>query len=89
MREAWALEVIFAINLKLPQQIIYRWKENLSESANHLKYRENILISRFYKHFSRNSPNLGHFGSSKNFKLLEHKHIIYHFEAGDLEMPNI
>ena len=25
----------------------------------------------------------------KNFRLLEHKHIIYHFEAGDLEMPNI
>ena len=25
----------------------------------------------------------------KNFKLLEHKHIIYHFEAGDLEIPNI
>ena len=25
----------------------------------------------------------------KNFKLSEHKHIIYHFEAGDLEMPNI
>ena len=41
--------------LKLPQQIIYRRKENLSESPNHLKYRENILISRFYEHFSRNS----------------------------------
>ena len=25
----------------------------------------------------------------KNFKLLEHKHIIYYFEAGDLEIPNI
>ena len=25
----------------------------------------------------------------KNFKLLEHKHIIYHFEAGDLAIPNI
>ena len=25
----------------------------------------------------------------KNFKLLEHEHIIYHFEAGDLEIPNI
>ena len=24
----------------------------------------------------------------KNFKLLEHEHIIYHFEAGDLEIPN-
>ena len=25
----------------------------------------------------------------KNFKRLEHKHIIYHFEADDLEMPKI
>ena len=46
--------------LKLPQQIIYQRKENLLESPNHLKYRENILISRFYEHFSRNSRNLGH-----------------------------
>ena len=37
--------------LKLPQQIIYRRKENLSESPNHLKYRKNILISRFYELF--------------------------------------
>ena len=38
--------------LKLPQQIIYRRKGNLSESPNHFKYRENILISRFYEQFS-------------------------------------
>ena len=25
----------------------------------------------------------------KNFKLLEHKHIMYHFEAGDLETGQI
>ena len=74
----------------LPQQIIYRRKENLSESPNHLKYRKNILISRSYEHFSRNSRNLDHFWKfEKNFKLFEHKHVIYHFEAGDLEMPNI
>ena len=24
-----------------------------------------------------------------DMKLLEHKHIIYHFEAGDMEIPNI
>ena len=54
--------------LKLPQEIIYRRKEKLSESPNHLKYRENILISRFYEHFSPNSQNLGHFGSLKNFQ---------------------
>ena len=47
--------------LKLPQQIIYRRKENLSESPNHQKYRENILVSRFYEQFSRNRRNLGHF----------------------------
>ena len=35
--------------LKLPQQIIYHRKGNLSESPNHLKDRENILISRFYE----------------------------------------
>ena len=37
--------------LKLPQQIIYRRKENLSESPNHQKYWENILVSRFYDNF--------------------------------------
>ena len=47
------------------------------------------MISRFYEQFSQSSRNLGHFGSSKNFKLLEHKYIIYHFEASDLEIPNI
>ena len=29
------------------------------------------------------------FGSSKNCKLLERKHIMYHFEASDSEIPNI
>ena len=47
--------------LKLPQQIIYRRKENLSESPNHQKYWENILVSRFYEQFSWNRRNLGHF----------------------------
>ena len=75
--------------LKLPQQIIYRRKENLSESPNHQKYWENILISRFYEQFSRNSRILGHFWKFEKIKLLEHEHIIYHFEAGDLEIPNI
>ena len=37
--------------LKLPQQIIYRRKGNLSESPNHQKYWENILVSRFYEQF--------------------------------------
>ena len=47
--------------LKLLQQIIYRRKGNVSESPIHFKYRENILISRFYEQFSRSSRNLGHF----------------------------
>ena len=66
--------------LKLPQQIIYRRKENLSESPNHQKYWENILVSRFYEQFLE---------VRKNFKLLECEHITYHFEARDLEIPNI
>ena len=37
--------------LKLPQQIIYRQKGNLSESPNHKKYWENILVSQFYERF--------------------------------------
>ena len=51
--------------LKLPQQIIYRRKENLSESPNHQKNWENILVSRFYEQFSRNRRNLGHFRKFK------------------------
>ena len=47
--------------LKLPQQIIYRRKGNLSESPIHQKYWENILISRFYEQFSWSSRILGHF----------------------------
>ena len=75
--------------LKLPKQIIYRRKGNLSESLNHFNYRENILISRFYEQFSRSSWIYALCGSTKNFKLLEHKHIMYHSEAGGLEIPNI
>ena len=56
--------------LKLPQQIIYRRKENLSESPNHQKYWENILVSRFYEQFSRNRRNLGHFWKFEKFQTL-------------------
>ena len=78
--------------LKLPQQIIYRRKENLSESPNHQKYLENISVSRFYEQFPRNSRNLGHFRKFEKFqtlRILEYEHVIYHFEARDLEIPNI
>ena len=75
---------------KLPQQIMYRGKGNLSVSPNHSEYRENILISRFYEQFSRSSRNLGHFwkfekiSNSWNINMS-----LYHFEAGDLEIPHI
>ena len=46
--------------LKLPQQMIYRWKGTLSESPNHFKYRKNILNSLFYEQFSRSSRILSH-----------------------------
>ena len=51
--------------LKLSQQIIYRRKENLSDSPNHQKYWENILVWRFYEQFSRNRRILSHF---RNFE---------------------
>ena len=57
----WPPPPIIFERLKLLQQIIYRRKENLSESPNHQKYWENILVSRFYEQFSRNRRNLGHF----------------------------
>ena len=50
---------------KLPQQIIYHRKGNLSKSPNHFKYRENILILRFYEQFSRNDRHKP--GSSLRF----------------------
>ena len=47
------------------------------------KYWENILISQFNEQFSRSSQNLGHFWK---FEKISNKHIIYHFEVGDLEI---
>ena len=78
--------------LKLPQQIIYRWKENLSENPNHQKYWQNILVSRFYEQFSRNRPNLGHFrkfekiSNSQNMNILSIilKHVIWRFQIYNL-----
>ena len=61
----WPPPPIIFERLKLLQQIIYRRKENLSESPNHQKYWENILVSRFYEQFSRNRRNLGHFRKFK------------------------
>ena len=78
--------------LKLPQQIIYRWKENLSETPNHQKYLENILISRFYEQFSRNSRILGHFwmfekisnSYNTNISYIILKRVIWRFQIYNL-----
>ena len=63
--------------LKLPQQIIYRRKENLPESPNHQKYWENILVSRFYEQFSRNRRNLGHFRKFKKTSNSQNMNLLY------------
>ena len=78
--------------LKLPQQIIYRRKENLSESPNCQTYWKNILVSRFYEQFSRNRRNLGHFrkfekvSNSQNINILYIilKHVIWRFQIYNL-----
>ena len=61
MRRCGVAPPIIFERLKLPQQIIYCRKENLSQSPNHQKYWENTFVSRFYEQFSRNRRNLGHF----------------------------
>ena len=91
MRGAPPPPIIFE-RLKLPQQIIYRRKENLSESPNHQKYWENILVSGFYEQFSRNRRNLGHFrkfekiSHSQNMNILYIilKHVIWRFQIYNL-----
>ena len=88
----WPPPPIIFERLKLPQQIIYRRKENLSESPNHQKYWENILVSRFYEQFSRNRRNLGHFrkfekiSNSQNMNILYIilKHVIWRFQIYNL-----
>ena len=88
----WPPPPIIFERLKLPQQIIYRRKENLSESPNHQKYWENILVSRFYEQFSRNRRNLGYFrkfekiSNSQNMNILYIilKHVIWRFQIYNL-----
>ena len=92
MRGAPPPPTIIFERLKLPQQIIYRRKENLLESPNHQKYWENILVSRFYNQFSRNRRNLGHFrkfekiSNSWNMNILYIilKHVIWRFQIYNL-----
>ena len=73
----WAPPPIIFERLKLPQQIIYRRKENLSESPNHQKYWGNILVSRFYEQFSRNRRNLGHFRKFEKISNSWNTNILY------------
>ena len=73
----WPPPPIIFERLKLPQQIIYRRKENLSESPNHQKYWENILVSRFYEQFSRNRRNLGHFWKFEKISNSQNMNILY------------
>ena len=68
----------------LPQQTIYRWKGNLTASRIHFKYWENILISRFYKQFSRNDSAIALEWLSEKCQTLQYEHIMYHFKAHDL-----
>ena len=78
--------------LDRPQQTIYHWKGNLSESPIHFRYRQNILISRFYEQFLRNCRNLGHFrelekiSNSKNIHMLHIilKHVIWRLRIHNL-----
>ena len=58
-----------------------------SESSKILrKYFDFAILSAIFAKLSDFRPFLE---VRKNFKLLEHKHSIYHFKAGDLEIPNI
>ena len=93
MRQCWVPPpLILFERLKLPQQIIYRRKGNLSESPNHKKYWENILISRLYEQFSRSSRNLGHFwkfekisnSSNTNISYIIWKRVIWRFQIYNL-----
>ena len=55
-------------------------------SRIHFKYWKNILISRLYEKFWRNDSAMA---PEKNFRLLKYEHIIYSFEARDLEISNM
>ena len=55
-------------------------------SRIHFKYWKNILISRLYEQFSRNDSAMA---PEINFQLLIYEHIIYSFEACDLESSNV
>ena len=51
----------------LPQQTIYHWKENLSDSPIHFRYRQNILILRLYEQFLQNNSAMARGKKNPNF----------------------
>ena len=55
-------------------------------SRIHFKYWKTILILRLYEQFSRNDSAMA---PEENFRLLKYEHIIYSFEARDLEISNM
>ena len=61
------LRIIFERRYRL-EQTIYNWKKNLSESMIHLRYRQNILVSRFYERFLQNCRNIGHFREFEKYQ---------------------
>ena len=68
------------------------WKGNLSDSPNHQKYWENILISRFDEQFSRSGRILGHFWKfekisnswNTNISYIILKRVIWRFQIYNL-----
>ena len=69
MRRCGVPPSIIFERLKLPQQIMYPRKGNLSENLNNFKYRKNILISRFqiYNLFREKFKFRGFTKAFKNF----------------------
>ena len=61
--------VIIFEGQNLPQQTIYHWKGNLSESPIHFRYRQNILISRLYEQFLRNGSAMAPEKKFQTFKI--------------------
>ena len=70
----------------------YHWEVNLLKIKILFSYLENILISRLYEQFSRKWSNLGHFCSSKNFKLRKiwtYHTLFWNMWSGDVENVTI
>ena len=87
----YSISIIFE-SLKLPQQIIYRRKGNLSESPNHLKnidiysiYIKYFIILGKYFDFAKYSEFRPFLEVRKNFKLLRSVHTIHFLDPITLD----